>query len=131
MQYHEGYRLIGMVFFCILVELKSITTQNRKISMNKNQKFLIGSVGALLTGIAIGLLVAPKKGKDTRKLIKHKANDLSGTAKDKYEKSVEEISHIADKLKEGFLKNVDTVKEKAGHVAENVNDKVRSVIHQG
>jgi gas vesicle protein len=99
--------------------------------MNKNQKFLIGSVGALLTGIAIGLLVAPKKGKDTRKLIKHKATDLSGTAKDRYEKSVEEISQIADKLKEGFLKNVDTVKEKAGHVAENVNDKVRSVIQQG
>lgn len=97
--------------------------------MNKNQKFLIGSVGALLTGIAIGLLVAPKKGKDTRNLIKSKANDLGGTAKDKYEKSLEELSVLADKLKEGFLKNVSTVKDRAGSVADNVNDKVRGVVN--
>jgi len=97
--------------------------------MNKNQKFLIGSVGALLTGIAIGLLVAPKNGKDTRKLIKSKATDLSGTAKDKYEKSLEELSVLADKLKEGFLKNVSAVKDKAGSVADNVNDKVRGVVN--
>ena len=97
--------------------------------MNKNQKFLIGSVGALLTGIAIGLLVAPKSGKESRKLIKHKATDLSGTAKDKYEKSLEELSVLADKLKEGFLKNVSAVKEKAGSVADNVNEKVRGVVN--
>jgi gas vesicle protein len=97
--------------------------------MNKNQKFLIGSVGALLTGIAIGLLVAPKKGKDTRKLIKSKATDLSGTAKDKYEKSLDELAILADKLKDGFLKNVSTAKEKAAGVADNVNEKVRSVVN--
>jgi gas vesicle protein len=97
--------------------------------MNKNQKFLIGSLGALLTGVAIGLLIAPKKGKDTRKLIKNKANDLSGSAVDKYEKSLEELSVLADKLKEGFLKNVSTVKDKAGAVADNVNEKVRGVVN--
>lgn len=97
--------------------------------MNKNQKFLIGSVGALLTGIAIGLLVAPKSGKESRKLIKNKANDLGGNAKDKYEKSVEELAVLAEKLKDGFLKNVNTVKDKAGSVAENVNDRVRSVVN--
>ena len=97
--------------------------------MNKNQKFLIGSIGALFTGIAIGLLVAPKSGKESRKVIKGKASDLSGTAKEKYEKSLEELSVLAEKLKEGFLKNVDTVKEKATSVAENVNDKVRSVVN--
>ncbi|MCF0051034.1 YtxH domain-containing protein [Dyadobacter chenwenxiniae] len=97
--------------------------------MNKNQKFLIGSLGALLTGIAIGLLVAPNDGKDTRKLIKNKANDLSGNAKDKYEKSLEELSVLADKLKDGFLKNVGSVKDKAGSVADNVNERVRGVVN--
>ncbi|TDE11596.1 YtxH domain-containing protein [Dyadobacter psychrotolerans] len=97
--------------------------------MNKNQKFLIGSIGALITGIAIGLLVAPKSGKESRKLIKHKANDLGGTAKDKYEKSLEELSVIADKLKEGFLKNVNSAKDKAGSVADTVNERVRSVVN--
>jgi len=94
--------------------------------MNKNQKFLIGSIGALLTGIAIGLLVAPKSGKESRKLIKGKANDLSGNAKDKYEKSLEELSVLADKLKEGFLKNVNTAKDKAGSYADTVKDKAGS-----
>jgi gas vesicle protein len=97
--------------------------------MNKNQKFLIGSIGALLTGIAIGLLVAPKNGKDTRKLIKNKATDLGGTAKDKYEKSLEELSHLADRLKEGFVKNVNSVKDRAGVTAENTSEKVRSVVN--
>jgi gas vesicle protein len=110
--------------------------------MNKNQKFLIGTVGALLTGVAIGLLVAPKKGKDTRKLIKSKANDigstvktkasdLGGTAKDTYEKSLEELTVLADRLKEGFLKNVNSVKGKAESVADNFNEKVRSVVNNG
>ncbi|MHA4737747.1 YtxH domain-containing protein [Dyadobacter sp. MSC1_007] len=97
--------------------------------MNKNQKFLIGSIGALLTGIAIGLLVAPKNGKDTRKLIKNKATDLGGTAKDKYEKSLEELSHLADRLKEGFVKNVNSVKDRAGVTADNTSEKVRSVVN--
>ena len=108
--------------------------------MNKNQKFLIGTLSALVTGVAIGLLVAPKKGKDTRKLIKSKANDFSGTvktkasdlggtAKDTYEKSLEELSVLADKLKDGFLKNVNSAKSKAEYAAENVNEKVRSVIN--
>jgi gas vesicle protein len=110
--------------------------------MNKNQKFLIGTVGALLTGVAIGLLVAPKKGKDTRKLIKTKANDigstvktkatdLSSTAKGTYEKSLEELTVLADRLKEGFLKNVNTGKDKAETVADNVNEKVKSVVNHG
>lgn len=97
--------------------------------MNKNQKFLIGSVGALLTGIAIGLLVAPKSGKESRRIIKKKTNDLSDSAKDKYERSVEELAHLADKLKEGFIKNVNLAKDKAGAVAESVNDKVRGGIN--
>jgi gas vesicle protein len=97
--------------------------------MNKNQKFLIGSIGALLTGIAIGLLVAPKNGKETRKLIKSKANDLGGNAKDKYEKSLEELSHLADKLKDGFMKNVSTAKDKANVAADNAGEKVRGVVN--
>ncbi len=123
------HRLIWHGIFVIFGTKFNIITQNKSIRMNKDQKFLIGAVAALLTGISIGLLVAPKSGKESRKLIKHKATDLGDTAKDKYEKSLEELSILADKLKEGFLKNVSTVKDKAGSVAETVNDKVRSVVN--
>lgn len=97
--------------------------------MNKNEKFLIGTVGALLAGVIIGMLVAPKEGKQTRKLIKGKAYDLSDKTKVQYSKSLEELAELADKLKEGFIKNMETVKEKATTVAENVGEKVKSVVH--
>tara|TARA_R110002124_G_scaffold253221_1_gene418620 strand:- start:314 stop:616 length:303 start_codon:yes stop_codon:yes gene_type:complete len=97
--------------------------------MNKNEKFLIGTVGALLAGIAIGVLVAPKEGKHTRKLIKNKANDLGGITKDKYSKSIDELSALAEKLKEGFVKNLESAKGKATSVAENVGDKVKGVVN--
>lgn len=123
-----------------LVNYLFFTSHKIRIRMNKNQRFLIGTVGALLTGVAIGLLVAPKNGKDTRKLIKNKANDFSGTvkskagdlggtAKDKYEKSLEELATLADKLKEGFFKNINSAKSKAETVADNVNENVRGAIN--
>jgi gas vesicle protein len=97
--------------------------------MDKNQKFLLGALSALLAGVAVGLLVAPKNGKETRELIKNKAGDLGGTAKDKYEKSLEELTALADKLKEGFNNNVNSVKEKAGSLATTVSDKVHGVVN--
>lgn len=97
--------------------------------MNKNERFLIGTVGAFLTGIAIGLLVAPKEGKETRKLIKDKANDLGDNAKQKYEKGLDELAQLTEKLKEGFNKNFDVVKGKATAVADNVGDRVKSVVN--
>ncbi|MNL56890.1 hypothetical protein D3C87_1804120 [compost metagenome] len=62
-------------------------------------------------------------------MIKNKATDLGGTAKDKYEKSLEELSHLADRLKEGFVKNVNSVKDRAGVTADNTSEKVRSVVN--
>lgn len=97
--------------------------------MDKNQKFLLGALSALLAGVAVGLLVAPKNGKETRELIKNKAGDLGGTAKDKYDKSLEELTALADKLKEGFNNNVNSVKEKAGSIATTVSDKVHGVVN--
>jgi len=97
--------------------------------MDKNQKFLLGALSALLAGVAVGLLVAPKNGKETRELIKNKAGDLGGTAKDKYEKSLEELTALADRLKEGFNNNVNSVKEKAGSLATTVSDKVHGVVN--
>ncbi len=97
--------------------------------MNKNERFLVGTIGALLAGIAIGVLVAPKEGKQTRKLLKKKANDLGGKTKEQYSKSLDELSLLAEKLKEGLVKNLETVKDKASEVAENVGDRVKSVVH--
>ncbi|PWJ57639.1 YtxH-like protein [Dyadobacter jejuensis] len=97
--------------------------------MNKNEKFLIGAVGALLTGIAIGLLVAPKDGKQTRKLIKNKANDFGGKTKDKFEKSVDELAQLSEKLKAGISEKYENVKHKATDMAGTVSEKVKGTVN--
>ncbi|WP_025764418.1 YtxH domain-containing protein [Dyadobacter tibetensis] len=97
--------------------------------MNKNEKFLIGAVGALLAGVAIGMLLAPKDGKQTRKLIKNKANDLGEKTKGKFEKSVDELAQLSEKLKAGLADKYENVKTKATHAAENVSERVKGTVN--
>lgn len=44
--------------------------------MNKSSKIALGLLGAAAAGLIVGLLIAPEKGKDLRKKIKDKTNDL-------------------------------------------------------
>lgn len=77
--------------------------------MNSNQKIVVGTLGAALAGAAAGVLFAPKKGTDTRNMIKTKANDLTNSTKQSltksYEKSKSAITGLTDKVKNGFRMN--------------------------
>lgn len=75
--------------------------------MTKNSKLLLGILGAVTAGIAIGLLIAPEKGKDMRKKIKSSADKLSDnlghlfeTAKDKLSKT--DLKQKAEMMKENL-----------------------------
>ncbi|MBA7604056.1 hypothetical protein ES703_11174 [subsurface metagenome] len=61
--------------------------------------FIIGAVA----GVAIGFLYAPKPGKETRELLKEKA-----------EKARETASEVAEKAKEAAAKAEKRVEEKLG-----------------
>jgi len=61
--------------------------------------FIIGAVA----GVAIGFLYAPKPGKETRELLKEKA-----------EKAREKASEVAEKAKEAATKTEKRVEEKLG-----------------
>jgi len=54
--------------------------------MNSTAKFLIGFLAGALTGASLGLLMAPEKGEDARKLIKNKVTDLGEKGKEVYSK---------------------------------------------
>jgi gas vesicle protein len=58
--------------------------------MSENNKDLLAGllIGGLI-GAALGILYAPKSGKDTRDDIAGKAKNFLGKAKDEYEKAVE------------------------------------------
>lgn len=44
--------------------------------MNKSSKIALGLLGAAAAGLVIGLLIAPEKGKEMRKKIKTKTDDI-------------------------------------------------------
>lgn len=95
--------------------------------MNNNQKFLLGTLGATLAGVAIGLLIAPKNGAETRKLIREKATDLSDGARETLVKSKDGINNLSERLKSGFKQGVDTAMNKA----ETLVDEISSMSNNG
>ena len=94
-------------------------------------------VGGLLVGATVGLLFAPKKGSETRKELKEKANDLIEQAKQvdindvekAINKKVVEIKNeLADLDKE---KVMSLAKEQADHIKSKCDDLVEYAINYG
>ncbi len=71
------------------------------------QKVLIGTLSGLVAGVAIGLLVAPASGDETRKKIADTAGDIKRKLRRLRGKAGDEL----DELKEIFENEVDGLKE--------------------
>ncbi len=59
---------------------------------NTGAKFLFGFVVGLLTGAAIGLLMAPEPGEETRNLIREKFDEYAEEGKKVFEKAKEKFA---------------------------------------
>jgi len=93
------------------------------------QKILIGALSGLVAGVAIGILVAPAEGSETRQRIsdtadnlKKKLRKLRGITSDE----LDELNDIFEKETEGLKDDVRTrvlslikaAKEKGNHIKE-------------
>ena len=72
-----------------------------------NSKVLWGFLAGAAIGGALGILLAPDKGSETRKKIMEKGNDLSDAVKDKFN----DVKDRFNDVKEKFNDVVDEVKD--------------------
>jgi gas vesicle protein len=66
--------------------------------MAKNSTFLIGIAAAAAAGAALGLMLAPKKGSETRKDISDKIDEISDQLKALKSKAKSHVNNIQDDL---------------------------------
>ena len=69
--------------------------------------FMIGG----LIGAALGILYAPKSGKEVRKEIRNAADDLLEKAKDQYEETSRKIEHMVGCEKELYAGKKEKLKK--------------------
>lgn len=80
--------------------------------MNDSGKFIIGALSGVAIGLAIGVLMAPAAGEETRDKIKSKFGDASEDLANLVNKSKERASEVVDHAKEAFGASRKEVEEK-------------------
>jgi gas vesicle protein len=71
---------------------------------DSGSSFAIGFIIGAIAGVAIGFLYAPKAGKETRAMLKEKAEELR-----------EKAGEVTEKAKEAAVDAGKRVKDKLGH----------------
>lgn len=87
--------------------------------MTTKSKVLLGIVGAAAAGVIIGLLIAPEKGKDTRKKIKETAGDWADSLTQLWAKGKKAADDLAEEAKDKVRRGKNTAEEKANSVKES------------
>ena len=102
--------------------------------MSNRGDFIAGIVVGGFVGAIIGILYAPKSGKETREEIGRKTDELLSKAKEEYDNAIEK-SHkayeaVLDKLKQleqQTQKKVDEV----GQKVEEIKEQGKDTLHEG
>jgi gas vesicle protein len=96
-------------------------------AMNKSGDFVAGILIGGLIGAVIGILYAPKSGKENREEIGKKADQLLAKAKEEYELAVEK----SRKTYEETIQRLKSLEKTAWEKAEEVGDKVDEITERG
>ncbi|HPL62587.1 MAG: YtxH domain-containing protein [Syntrophales bacterium] len=89
--------------------------------MGREADFLKGVLVGGLIGAALGILFAPKSGKETREDIARKTEELVTKAKEEYERNLEKSKKAYDNMMVHFKSIQSEVKRKAEEVHEKLD----------
>ena len=87
-------------------------------------KVLLGALAGLAAGAALGILLAPDKGSQTRKKLKGNAGDYADELKKKFNKFVETVTDKFESAKADANDFVETGKSKAKGLKNEVSNAV-------
>jgi gas vesicle protein len=90
--------------------------------MNKSGDFIAGILVGGMIGAVIGILYAPKSGKETRDEIGRKADELLASAKEEYEHAVEKSRKVYETTVQRLKALEATAQEKAEAALEKVDE---------
>lgn len=88
----------------------------------RSGKVLLGVLAGLAGGALLGILLAPAKGKDTRKKYKKMGTDFTDELKNKFNGFVEDVSDKYDEARSGvseFARKAQATSEKIKQEANN------------
>lgn len=85
--------------------------------------FLLG----LLAGAILGLLYAPRSGKETRELLKKAFEEYSEEGKKIYQEKAQEVQEAFEAGKKSAQDKIIELKEKAEKVSEEISEKVKKI----
>lgn len=88
-------------------------------------KKVLAVIGAAVAGVAAGILMAPKSGKEIREDIKKKANEFRGEAEKRTEQAKHAAKDSAHSIKSGAKKVGDVAAETARDVKDNVEKRFK------
>ena len=100
--------------------------QFKNKTMSNNTTKLVGALllGAAV-GVAIGVLIAPDKGSETRKKLADGADDIKHDAEEEIKEVIDaikkKVSEMEDTLSKGFDKAKEMVEEKAHQIKNNLS----------
>lgn len=92
----------------------------------KESSFMSFLVG-LLSGIIVGILYAPRSGKETREILKKVAEEYSEKGKEVYREKSKDIKEALEVSSKTAREKIDTIKEKAEQVSQSVSKKVKEL----